>query len=113
MKPDDAMTAQTMTIDEARVRFDELLAFAAGGRDRRVIVERDGKPMAALIPFADLEWFDLLLRQRDRDFQVLHEIGRAFDGISDEEIEEEALKAVLEIRAEARAKRPEAAILHQ
>jgi len=104
---------QTVTSADARARFDDLLAFARSARDHRVVIEDDGKPVAALISFADLERFEHFLAQRRKDFEVLREFSRAFDGIPDEEIEEEALKAVMEIRAEARAKRREAALLNQ
>ena len=106
-------TTRTVTNIEAREQLDELLSFTSEEQGRRVVVERDGMPVAALISIADLNRLNLFLEQREHDFQVLSELSRAFDGIPDEEIEREALNAVMEIRAEARAKRREAALLKQ
>jgi PHD/YefM family antitoxin component YafN of YafNO toxin-antitoxin module len=113
MKLFGPISTRTVTNNEARERLDELLSFTGEEQGHRVVVERDGKPVAALISIADLARLDLFLREREQDFQVLSELSRAFDGIPDEEIEREALKAVMEIRAEARAKRREAALLNQ
>ena len=104
---------QTVTSVEARARFDDLLANASSTRDHRVVIEDEGEPVAALISFADLERFDLLLRQRQRNLETFRQIAKAFDDATDEELEREAIKAIAEIRAEARAKRQQVATVGQ
>ena len=100
---------ETVSVDDARDHFDDLLAYAATGRGRRVVIERGGRPVAALISFADLERFDALIRQREKDFAILDEFGRAFDDVSEEELEREINRAVAEARAELRARRQQEA----
>ena len=106
-----ASTTETVSADDARDRFDDLLAHAAAGRGRRVVIERAGKPAAALISIADLELLDLLREQRAQRFKILDEIGRGFDDVSDEELKREVDRAVAEVRAEMRAEREQAASL--
>jgi prevent-host-death family protein len=110
--PLNQTTTETVTVDEARERFEELLSRSVG-RDRRVVIEREGTPVAALISFADLERFDLLLTQQEREFEVLRQISRAFGDASDEEVEREANEAIARIRAKAREERRQKAIVGQ
>jgi prevent-host-death family protein len=109
----DETTTETVTVAAARERFDDLLAHAAGGRGRRVVIERDGEPVAAVISFRDLERFDLLLRQRQRNWDKLERISRAFDDVPDEELEREIDKAVAEARAELRGRRQQERVVHR
>lgn len=113
MKPIEQTTTQTVSSLEVRERFDDLKAFVRSARDHRVVIEDDGKPVAALISFTDLERFDLFLRQRQRHLETFRQIAKAFEDATDEEIEREAIKAIEEIRAEARAKRLEEATVGQ
>jgi hypothetical protein len=66
----------------------------------RVIVQRDGIPLAAIISVEDFQELRRLEAERDQDFAVLDEIHEAFKGISTEELEREAERALSEIRAD-------------
>ena len=105
-------TTEIVGIDEVRDRLDDLLKHAVG-RDRRVVIEREGRPVAALISFADLEWLDMLREQRVERLKFLDEIGRGFDEVSDEELEREIDRAVAEVRAKMRVEREQVASLHR
>jgi PHD/YefM family antitoxin component YafN of YafNO toxin-antitoxin module len=105
MSTGDHMSTKAATTDEANDQLRELLAFVTAGQAHRVVIEQDGKPLAALISFADLQRFDRLLRHQQRDLEIFQQIGQAFVDASDEEVEREAIKAIEEIRAEAKEKR--------
>jgi prevent-host-death family protein len=106
-------TTETLKTSDVGERLDELIDRVAGRRGRRIVIQRDGVPVAAVVSIADLEWFDHLVAQREERFKVLDEIGRAFADVSDEEVEREALKAVAEVRAEMKAERRQAATVHE
>lgn len=105
MGTDDHLSNKTVTADEAQDQFRDLLTFATGGQAHRVVIEQDGRPLAALISFADLKRFDRLVRREQRELAIFHQIGQAFADAADEEVEREAIKAIEEIRSEAREKR--------
>ncbi len=68
----------------------------------RVIVEKSGIPVAAVISTEELERFIRLEEQRERDFAVLDEISEKFKDIPAEEIEQQVNKVLTEIRAKKR-----------
>ncbi|MFN8633373.1 MAG: type II toxin-antitoxin system prevent-host-death family antitoxin [Chloroflexota bacterium] len=93
---------RTVSASNARANWSGLLNEVYQTRER-VVVERSGVPLAAIISIADLKWLMQLEAQRDRDFAVLDEIHKAFEDVSDEEIERETAKALAEVRAEMQA----------
>jgi prevent-host-death family protein len=97
---------QTVKASKARENWSKLLNEVHGG-ETRVIVEKDGVPVAGLISAADLEHLQLLEEERERNFGVLDEIRSAFEGVPDEELEQEVEKALAAIRAERRSALPE------
>ncbi len=71
----------------------------------RIVVEKSGIPVAALVSVQDLERLrDLDLRMLERA-EVINQMREAFKDVSPEELEQEAEKAVAEVRAEMRAER--------
>jgi prevent-host-death family protein len=72
-------------------------------RRARVIVEKSGIPVAALISVADLARFRALEQQRAERFRILNEIGAAFKDVPLEELEREVNRALTEVRARRRA----------
>lgn len=68
----------------------------------RVIVEKSGIPVAAVISAEELERFIKLEEQRERNFSVLDEISEKFKDIPAEEIEQQVSKVLTEIRAKKR-----------
>ena len=66
----------------------------------RVIVERSGIPVAAIISPDDLARYRRFEKQHDADFSILAEMSEAFADQDDETIEREVNKALAEVRAE-------------
>ena len=72
-------------------------------RDKtRVVVEKSGIPVAAVISAEDLQRFTQMEEQRARRFKVLDRIGEAFKDVPEKEIDREVKKAISEVRAEKR-----------
>jgi prevent-host-death family protein len=93
---------QTMSASETRQHFSDVVNRVYRGEER-VVIERSGIPVAAVISARDFERFQEFERRRDADFAILDEIRAAFRGIPPEELEREAAKALAEARAELRA----------
>lgn len=90
---------QTMKASEARQNFSQLLNRVFRG-EKRVIVEKSGIPVAAIISPDDLEWLNRLEEERKKDFAIIDEIRQAFKDVPPEEIEREVAKAINEVRQE-------------
>jgi prevent-host-death family protein len=95
---------ETMKISEVKAKLSSLVN-EVYRKEKRVLVEKAGIPVAAVVSVEDLE----RLRQqdeRDREaWAVLEAMREPFRGVSAEEIERETAKAVAEVRAERRAER--------
>jgi prevent-host-death family protein len=91
-----------MKASEARQQFSHLIN-QVFRRETRVIVERSGIPVAAIISAEDLERFNRLEEQRTERFKALEESWTAFEGVSPEEIEREVAKALAAARKKRRA----------
>ena len=109
MREREPMT-QTMKASEARQQFSQLLN-RVSRRETRVVVEKSGVPVAAIISAQDLEELARFEAQREKDFAIIDEIRAAFKDVPDEELEREVARAVAEARAKLReeAKRGAAA----
>lgn len=97
------VTTDRIKASEARQLFGKLLNKVFGG-EKRIIIEKSGIPVAALVSVDDLrrlERYDQLERER---FKVLEEMRSAFSDVSTEEIEREVSKAIEEVRREKRQK---------
>ena len=92
---------QTINVTEARQKWSQLLN-KVFRRETRVIVEKSGIPVAAIISAQDLERFNRLEAQRAERFKILDEIGEAFKDESPEESERLAAQALAEVRAQQR-----------
>ena len=68
----------------------------------RVLIEKSGSPVAAVISAADLDRFVLYEQARAERFKVIDEIREAFKDVPDEEIERETDRIVARIRAKNR-----------
>ena len=100
-------TVQVVDAGEAKERWSSLLDQVAESQDR-VIIERDGVPVAAVISTADLQRLRRLDAERERDFAVVERMRAAFKDVPFEEIEREAAKALAEVRDEMRKERADA-----
>lgn len=92
---------QTMKASEARQQFSQLLN-QVFRRETRVIVEKSGIPVAAIISADDLERLNQLEQQRAERFKALEKSWKAFEGVPTEEIEREVTKAVATARKKRR-----------
>ena len=96
---------QTMNVSEARKQWSSLVNQVAR-KQTRVLVEKSGAPVAAIVSADDLARLQQMDEQRERDFAVLQEIGDAFKEVPPEELEEHVRNALAEVRQEMRAERP-------
>lgn len=96
---------QVMKASDVRQQWSQVLNKVFRG-ETRVVVEKSGIPVAAVISAEDLELFNKLKEQREQNFAILDEIGEKFKNVPFEEIEQEVSKAVREVRAENRRKSP-------
>lgn len=99
MAENEPMT-QVINVTEARARWSQLLNQVFRSKTR-VVVEKSGIPVAAIISAADLERFTRYEAERARRFAVLDEIGAAFKDVSPDEVEREVAKALSEVREES------------
>jgi prevent-host-death family protein len=95
---------ETLGTSEARQQWSRLLNRVHSG-DVRVLVEKDGIPVAGIVSAADLERLAFLEAERERNFAVIDEIREAFKDVPDDELESELERALNEARAELRAER--------
>ena len=79
---------------EARNKFSELLGSVRFGKEE-VIMERSGKPMAAMIP---IETYELVIAERRARFEILENIRSRLPDISSEEIDKDIADAVSMVR---------------
>ena len=93
---------------EARAEWEGLLD-AVGRQRERVMVERSGRPVAAVISFRDFEWFLQQLVRWEEGTRVLDATGEAFKDVPVDELEREVARALAEVRAEMRAEWEQAA----
>jgi len=96
-----APITQTMKATEARAHWSQLLNDVFRGQ-RRVIVEKSGIPVAAIVSARDLERWQRLDAERAARFRALDESQAAFRGVPDDEIAREIDRALSEVRAENR-----------
>lgn len=88
---------QTMKASEARQNFSQLLNRVFRG-ETRVIVEKSGIPVAAIVSADDLETLNRAEEQRKRDFAILDEFSFAFKDVPADEVEQEVRKALAAVR---------------
>ena len=98
---------QTINASQARQQWSELLN-KVFRRETRVIVEKSGIPVAAIVSAEDLERLTHLEEQRKAEFKALEATWDAFKDIPDEELEHEITRAISEVR-QAKRKREEPA----
>src|SRR5215213_5491724 len=86
---------QTINVTDARQQWSKLVDRVFRSRER-VIVEKSGIPVAAIISAADLERLTRMEAERVERFKVLDDIRDAFKDVSLEEIERQVAQAVAE-----------------
>lgn len=98
----DRRKQQRVNASTARQQFAELTN-SVYRNDARIIIEKSGIPVAALISARDLDRLRQFEKKREADFTVVDEIAQAFKDVPEDELQREADKAVAEVRAERRA----------
>jgi prevent-host-death family protein len=99
---------QTMKISDVRGQLNTLVN-RVYRKETRVVVEKSGIPVAAIVSAEDLARLDRLDRERAERFGVIDQLREAFAGVPAEEIERETDRITAEIRAEGKRQRDEAA----
>ncbi len=107
MTKQEESTNKVVKATEARDQLPQLLNSVYRGQGR-VVIERSGIPVAAIVSPQDLAALNRLDRQRADLAGVLDEMRESFKDVPQEEIEEETNKAVAEVRAQMRAEREQA-----
>lgn len=95
---------KTMKASEARQQFSQLLN-QVFRREARVVVEKSGIPVAAIISTNDLDRLTQLEAQRAERFEALDATREAFEDVPDEELEAEITRAVASARRKLRQER--------
>jgi prevent-host-death family protein len=99
-------TSQTLNVEisKAKNRLSGLVN-EVSQTETRVVIEKTGTPVAALVSIEDFE----RLRRMDEDLaerrRVLEAMREPFRDVPPEELEREVAKAMAEVRAEMRAER--------
>lgn len=101
---------ETMNVSETRKQLSEALN-RVRRRETRVVVEKSGIPVGALVSMDDLARLKSIDEDRARLLQSLAQTRKAFEGIPPEEIEAEIENAIAEVKAESRRKREQVAAL--
>jgi len=99
-EPTDPMT-HTIAASAARQQFSQLLN-EVFRREKRVVIEKSGVAVAALVSADDLVQLRRFEEQRREDFAVVDRLREAFQGVPAEDIEREVARAVAEVRTEKR-----------
>ena len=103
MREQQPMT-QTMKVSDVKSQLNSLVN-RVYRKETRVLVEKSGIPVAAIVSTADLERLRRLDEERARDFALLDELAAPFAGVPTGEVEREGAKALSEVRAEMCAER--------
>jgi prevent-host-death family protein len=99
---------QTMKITDVRGQFNTLVN-QVYRKETRVVVEKSGIPVAALVSTEDLKRLNRLDEQDREARHVLAAMRAPFRNVPPEEIEREAERATAEMRTQDRAKRDRSA----
>lgn len=100
--PEREPTTKTMKFTDARQQFSQVVNEVFRG-ENRVVVEKNGIPVAAIISAQDLEQLRRAEAHRARDFTALDHSWRAFEGVPVADVEPDVAKAVTAARRKLRA----------
>lgn len=103
-------TTETMSVSEARQRFSDALNRVRED-DVRIIVEKSGIPVAAVVPISVLEGDEERERRRQEALAALKIAQSGFVGEPEEEVEREIAMAIEEVKRETRLARDIASAL--
>ena len=92
---------QVMKASDVRQQWSQLLNKVFRSQTR-IVVEKSGIPVAAVISVEDLARFNNLEELREQRFKALDDMRDAFKDVPADEIEREVKKALNQVRAEKR-----------
>lgn len=95
-------TTEKIDAATAREQWDVVLDRAAN-HETRIVIERDGTPVAAVISIHEFELYERLLHQRAALLASISDLRDDFKDVPNDEIDREVAKALAEVRAEDRA----------
>ena len=98
------MAVMTMKISEVKSRLNSLVNDIYR-QETRIVVEKSGIPVAAIVPLRDLQRLTQLDEQDRKAREVVASMRAAFADVPDEEIEAQTERILNEIREENRAAR--------
>jgi hypothetical protein len=99
---EQAPPSQTLNATDVRANWSQVLLDVYNHKTR-VLVQKGGIPVAAIIAPDDLRRFQRSEQERAERFKVIAEGWEAFRHIDVGDVDTEAAKAVVEARAELRA----------
>jgi prevent-host-death family protein len=102
MREREAPVTQTIKASDARAQWSQLVN-QVFGRQKRVLVEKSGIPVAALVSADDLERLERLEAQEAEDVRILQASRAALRDAPDEEVEREVDRAFQEARGRHRS----------
>jgi prevent-host-death family protein len=88
---------QTINASTARQEFSKILN-KVFREETRIVVEKSGIPVAAIIPAEDLKRLDQLEKEQAERFRIVDEVKAAFKDIPESEIENEVDQAITRVR---------------
>lgn len=107
---------ETMSGSEARKHFSDVVTRPLRG-EGRVIVEKSGTPVGAIVSIEDVRRLEEIDRENERRREelrsALEETRRAFDDVPPEEIERQIAQAIDEVNAARRERRAGASVTDQ
>ena len=95
-------TTSTMKISDVKQQLNRLLNQLYRQRTR-IVVEKSGIPVVAIVSIDDLRRLERLDKERAERFKIFEEIGAVFADVPADELEREVERAVAETRAKRRA----------
>lgn len=95
---------ESLSVSQARRQFSKTLDRVYRG-EARVIVEKSGIPVGAIVSPRDLADIDEMRSRRAALRDALEDTRAAFAGVPADEIEREVAKAVSEVKAEMKRER--------
>jgi prevent-host-death family protein len=104
MREREPMT-KTMKASEARQQFSHLLN-EVFRRETRVIVEKSGIPVAAIISAEDLNKIKQLEAQQAERFKLLERMRAGFSDLSEEQIQRDVAEVMEKQRQQERSQNP-------
>lgn len=101
---DQMRVRRTVDVSEAGELLNALLGQVARSQVR-LVIQQDGKDVAALVSAYDLERLEMLDRRAAEGWKAIQEIQARFSHLDPEEVERDIAEAIAEMRAEERTKR--------